>query len=181
MRVITGKARGRKLAAPEGLEVRPTTEIAKEGIFSAIQFEIEQASVLDLFSGSGQMGIEALSRGAKSCVFVDKSRDSQKIIRQNLEHTGLLPDSKLVQMDAVSFLNVATERFDIVFMDPPYQMGFPEKILPLVERRMGESGIIVCETGCREELPKTVGEFSLHRQYRYGQSKATIYRKENSY
>lgn len=179
MRVITGKARGRKLTAPEGLEVRPTSEAAKEGIFSIIQFEVEQAVVLDLFAGSGQMGIEALSRGAKSCVFVDKSRESQKVIRENLANTGLMPGAKLAQMDALSYLNTITERFDIAIVDPPYQQGLIDRILPVLSGRMNDTGIILCETENKEKLPERAGEFKIYREYRYGKAKVTVYRKDS--
>lgn len=103
MRVITGSARGRKLEAPQGLETRPTSDMVKEAMFSIIQFEVEEAMVLDLFAGSGQLGIEALSRGAKFAVFVDASREAQEVIRANLQSTGLAQKSRVAAMDALGF------------------------------------------------------------------------------
>ena len=177
MRVVTGKARGRKLATLPGLETRPTTEMAKEAIFSAIQFELEGAMVLDLFAGSGQMGIEALSRGAKFAVFVDSNREAQNIIRQNLQHTGLYSQSRVVAMDYLGFLQSSVDQFDILFMDPPYSQGMLEQALPLAEKRMKEGGILICETDKNESLPQQVGRFTAKKEYRYGRCKFTLYRQ----
>ena len=120
MRVITGTARGRVLRTLEGEDVRPTTDRVKEAVFSIIQFEIEGRRVLDLFAGSGQLGIEALSRGAASATFVDMSKDSLSTVKYNLEHTKLGDNAKVVQTDALSFLKLTKDKFDIVFLDPPY-------------------------------------------------------------
>ena len=117
MRVITGTARGRVLRTLEGEDVRPTTDRVKEAVFSIIQFEIEGRRVLDLFAGSGQLGIEALSRGAASATFVDMSKDSLSTVKYNLEHTKLGDNAKVVQTDALSFLKLTKDKFDIVFLD----------------------------------------------------------------
>lgn len=177
MRVITGSARGRKLRSPEGQDVRPTTEVTKEAIFSIIQFEIEQAFVLDLFAGSGQLGIEALSRGAQFCVFVDASRSSQSLIRDNLQSTGLAANSRVATMDYQAFLSGSKEQFDIAFLDPPYGKQMIDKALPLLSAKMSESGVIICETDRKEVLPASGGDFAIYREYRYGQSKVTVYRR----
>lgn len=120
MRVITGIARGRRLKEPQGLETRPTTDRVKEGIFSSIQFEIEGRRVLDLFGGTGQMGIEALSRGAAHCTFVDLRKEAVGIIRENLKLTGLEGQATVVQGDALTFLTRCREKYDVIFLDPPY-------------------------------------------------------------
>ena len=120
MRVITGIARGRRLKEPQGLETRPTTDRVKEGIFSSIQFEIEGRRVLDLFGGTGQMGIEALSRGAAHCTFVDLRKEAVGIIRENLKLTGLEGQATVVQRDALAFLTRCREKYDVIFLDPPY-------------------------------------------------------------
>lgn len=177
MRVITGTAKGRKLAAPAGLDTRPTSEVAKEAVFSIIQFEVEGANVLDLFAGSGQMGIEALSRGARHCTFVDNTRACQTIQRQNLKHTGLDGRARVMTADAISFMRGNSGPFDIAFLDPPYQTGLAEKVLPFVAGAMSENGVILCETDRSESLPVEVGEFSLMREYRYGKVKVTLYRR----
>lgn len=177
MRVITGTARGRKLAALEGLEVRPTTDMVKEAMFSILQFEVEGAVVLDLFAGSGQLGIEALSRGARLCVFVDSSRESQNITRQNLQHTGLAAASRVAAMDYAAFLRSTRETFDIALLDPPYDKGLVAEALPLLVEKMSPGGAILCETRVKEPLPERVGEFCCRKTYRYGKIMLTLYRR----
>ena len=177
MRVITGTARGRKLAALEGLEVRPTTDMVKEAMFSILQFEMEGANVLDLFAGSGQLGIEALSRGARNCVFVDSSRDSQNITRQNLQHTGLSSAARVAAMDYAAFLRSTKDTFDIALLDPPYEKGLAADALPLLVDKMSPGGAILCETRKGEPMPERVGEFAIHRTYRYGKIALTLYRR----
>ena len=166
-----------KLVAPEGLSTRPTSDMAKEAIFSILHFELEQAMVLDLFAGSGQLGIEALSRGARSCIFVDSSREAQEVIRRNLAATRLAPQARVAAMEAEAFLNGCKDRFDIILMDPPYGQNFPEKLLPAAAALLREGGIIICETEKTEILPELAGEIPLCKTYRYGKAKITTYRK----
>lgn len=179
MRVITGLARGRRLETLPGEATRPTGEKVKESIFSAIQFDIEGRRVLDLFAGSGQLGIEALSRGASGCVFVDKNTEAVKVIRQNLSHTGLAEKSQVLGTDALSYLTRPGDRFDLVFLDPPYasEMLLPvlDKVAPLVN----DGGIIVCETDDNTTLPDSVNRFVLAKTYRYGHTYVWLYRYEN--
>ncbi|WMJ84511.1 16S rRNA (guanine(966)-N(2))-methyltransferase RsmD [Oscillospiraceae bacterium LTW-04] len=176
MRVITGTARGRKLVAPQGLDTRPTSDMAKEALFSIIQFEVEGSAVLDLFAGSGQLGIEALSRGARSAVFVDASREANQAITQNLEHTKLKDHARIVMMDAVAFLKTVREPFDIALLDPPYNKELINSLLPLLVPCMNPGGIIMCETERDEMLPEAVGIFAARKEYRYGKAKLTTYR-----
>lgn len=176
MRVITGSARGRRLQAPPGLETRPTSEMTKEAIFSILTGKVEGAKVLDLFAGSGQLGVEALSRGAALAVFVDNSRQAQAVIRENLNHTKLGAGARVVAMDALAFLQGKGEAFDIALLDPPYGTGLMEQVLPLVAARMAEGGVILCESERTEQLPDRVGRFALHKEYRYGKAKLTAYR-----
>ena len=176
MRVITGSARGRRLDTLPGEATRPTSEKVKESLFSAIQFDIEGRRVLDLFAGSGQLGIEALSRGASGCVFVDKNTDAVKIIRQNLQHTGLAAKAQVLGTDALSYLTHPNDRFDLVFLDPPYaaELLIPalNKVAPLVN----DGGIIVCETEDGIELPQCVDRFVVARTYRFGRIHVWLYR-----
>ncbi len=176
MRVITGIARGRKLDTLPGEATRPTSEKVKESLFSAIQFDIEGRRVLDLFAGSGQLGIEALSRGASGCVFVDKNTEAVKVIRQNLQHTGLSSAAQVLGTDALSYLTRPNDRFDLVFLDPPYasELLLPalQKVAPLVN----DGGIIVCETEDGTELPQNVDRFEVSRTYRYGRIGVWVYR-----
>lgn len=176
MRVITGQARGRKLKTVEGLDVRPTADKVKQAIFSSIAFEVEGANVVDLFCGSGQMGIEALSRGAQFCIFVDSSRKSHEVTKENLTTTGLMKNSRIVLTDCISFLKSTKEKFDIVFMDPPYLKGYLQEILPLVIDKMRESGVIFAEHDRNDTLPEVIGEFELKKQYNYGRISVSAYR-----
>lgn len=177
MRVITGTARGRRLRTLDGNDVRPTTDRVKEAIFSVIQFDIEGRRILDLFAGSGQMGIEALSRGASEAVFVDCSSDSIAVVRENLRICGLNKAAVVVQGDANSYLapRAGRREFDYAFLDPPYGRGILQSVLPGVASVVKTGGAIICESPCDEELPETVGEFSADRQYRYGRIKVTFY------
>jgi len=179
MRVITGLARGRKLQEPVGLETRPTTDRVKEAIFSSIQFEIEGRRVLDLFGGTGQMGIEALSRGAAHCTFVDLSRQAAETIRANLAHTGLAGQATVVQGDYAAFLSRCRETFDLVFLDPPYGSGFLEKAMESVQTIdiVSGNGIIVCENGSDASWPAPLGPYQLEREYRYGRIRTALYRR----
>lgn len=179
MRVITGLARGRRLETLEGDDVRPTTDRIKEAIFSIIQFETEGRVFLDLFAGSGQMGIEALSRGAKSAYFVDNSKKALDTVKRNLKTTKLERDAKTFSMDFHSFLAMNTTPFDIAFIDPPYKTGILQEALELVSDTMKETGIIIAENPLDEEILSQYGEFVLDRQYRYGKIKVSIYRHKD--
>lgn len=176
MRVITGSARGRVLKTLEGEDVRPTTDRVKEAIFSIIQFEIEGREVLDLFAGSGQLGIEALSRGAAYATFTDLSKDAVSVIKSNLLTTGLHKNSSVLQSDALTFLRNSRKKFDIIFMDPPYSKGLLQKALPLAAEVVNDGGVIVCEHPYGEEMPETAGKFSLYRSYKYSKLALSVYR-----
>lgn len=178
MRVITGIARGRRLETLPGEDVtRPTTESVKEALFSMIQFELENKKVLDLFAGSGQLGIEALSRGARHCTFVENNKQALKVVEDNLLHCRLEDNAKAVLSDAVSFL-MRKDNFDIAFLDPPYNQGLIEKSLPLLLPMMSDSGTVVCETSADEKLPEVIDGWTADRVRRYGKTKLTLYRKE---
>lgn len=180
MRVITGSARGKRLKTLEGQDVRPTTERVKEAVFSIIQFDIEGRLFLDLFAGSGQMGIEALSRGAKGAVFVDSARNSINVIKQNLASTGLLDNSKVLNTDSIAFISrPQLEKFDIAFIDPPYGTGILQKTLPLVALQMKQTGTIICERPLNEEIPEKINGFVLDRNYRYGKIMISTYHYED--
>lgn len=177
MRVITGTARGRVLKTLDGEDVRPTTDRVKEAIFSIIQFEIEGRQVLDLFAGSGQLGIEALSRGAAYATFTDMSRDAVDTVKSNLLHTKLGQNASVLQTEAVTFLKSHREKkFDIVFMDPPYSQGILQKTLPYVAECVNDGGVIICEHPIGEELDEEVGTFAVYRTYKYGKIGITVYR-----
>lgn len=180
MRVITGSAKGRRLKTLPGLDVRPTIEGVKEAIFSIVQFDVEGAVVLDMFAGSGQLGIEALSRGAKKVFFVDNSPESIKIIRDNLKHTGLEAGAVVASMANNAFLRSTKETFDIAILDPPYNHKLIQKTMPQLVEKMSEYGIIICEHERETTLPERFGDFAVSKIYRHGRATLTAYRRSVS-
>ena len=179
MRVITGKARGVQLKTPDGMLTRPTTDRVKEALFSIINFDIPGAKVLDLFGGTGQLGIEALSRGAKSAVFVDAREDACKLIKENLKRTKMEQDSRVIRSDYADYLSRCREQFDIIFLDQPYAEVFLENALKRITEIdiLQSNGIIVTERPLGKELPWEFENYTRSRDYKYGKTLLTIYRK----
>lgn len=177
MRVITGSAKGRRLKTLPGIDVRPTTDGVKEAIFSIVQFEVEGAVVLDLFAGSGQLGIEALSRGASKVIFVDNSAESIKVVKDNLQHTRLEENAVVINTANNAFLRSTREKFDIAILDPPYNHNLIQKSMPQLVEKMTEGGIIICEHEKETVLPESFGDFSVSKVYRHGRATLTAYRK----
>ena len=179
MRVITGKARGVVLKTPDGMATRPTTDRVKEALFNIIQFEIPTARVLDLFGGTGQLGIEALSREAKSAVFVDEREDACRLIRENLKRTKLAEFARVIRSDYMAYLRSCKDKFDIVLLDPPYAEVFLENSLKMITEIdiLQSGGIIVAERPVGKELPWEFPGFERSRDYKYGKTLITIYRK----
>lgn len=179
MRVITGKARGVVLKTPEGMQTRPTADHVKEALFSIIQFDIPGCKVLDLFGGTGQLGIEALSRGASSAVFVDASDAACKLIRENLRRTKLEAEGRVVRSDYMDFLKNCREKFDIILLDPPYAEVFLENSLNFITEIdiLQTNGIIVTERALDKELLFAPDGFSRSKDYKYGNTLITLYRK----
>ena len=180
MRVITGKARGITLLTPDGMLTRPTSDRVKEALFSIIQFDVPGARVLDLFGGTGQLGIEALSRGAKSAVFVDEREDACKLIRENLKKTRLENDGRVVRSDYLDYLKKCKEHYDIILLDPPYAEVFLENALKMITEIdiLQSGGIIIAERPSGKELPWDFEVFTRSRDYKYGNTLLTVYRKE---
>ena len=178
MRIITGKARGIRLETLEGLETRPTSERSKEAIFSMLQFNIAGSEVLDLFAGSAQMGLEALSRGASSAVMVDQNKDAIRIMEENALKTKLFPQCKIWRSDYMDYIRRNHgEAFDIIFLDPPYAGELLEKSLKYIDEGeiLAPDGIIVAESALETELPETFGSLKLEKRYRYGTVAVRIY------
>lgn len=175
MRVITGIARGRKLTEPSNNDVRPTTDQVKEAMFNILQGDVEGRSCLDLFAGTGQLGIEALSRGAASCVFVDEAAASVRLIKANLEKTGL-SGGKVIMGDAIKFLE-SSGKFDLIILDPPYASGFCEKAMKAITKfdKLNAGGIIICETAADREPGQFDEPYRKLRSYRYGKVRLTTY------
>jgi 16S rRNA (guanine(966)-N(2))-methyltransferase RsmD len=176
MRVITGIAKGKPLHSLSGKDTRPTGDKIKESMFSVIQFEVDGAVVLDLFAGSGQLGIEALSRGAGKAYFADINAKAVEIIKANLEYTGLEGAARVDKLPFEAFLRLCKDTFDIAFVDPPYERGLAEKALLLLVPKMRETGVIICEHEKRLALPQKVGSFAIERVYEYGSVNVTIMR-----
>lgn len=178
MRVITGSARGRRLKELEGMETRPTTGKVKESLFSIIQFDIEGRRVLDLFAGTGQLGIEALSRGAVSAVFVEKRSDALRLIRENLKTCDLEDRATVKSGDGLAYLK-SGEKFDIIFLDPPYGSDLLEKSLEQIAAFdiCREHGMILAESAADKVLPPLAAPYKIYREYRYGKIKLTVYHR----
>ena len=180
MRVIAGKAKGIQLNTPEGMLTRPTIDRVKEALFSIIQFEVPGARVLDLFGGTGQLGIEALSRGAASAVFVDSRREACQLIRSNLKKTHLEEQSTVVQSDYLDYLNRCRESFQIILLDPPYAEVFLENAIKKITEIdiLQSGGIMIAERPLGKELPWEFGGYTRSRDYKYGKVILTLYRKD---
>ncbi|MDD6089414.1 MAG: 16S rRNA (guanine(966)-N(2))-methyltransferase RsmD [Clostridiales bacterium] len=177
MRVITGTARGRRLKTPENSDIRPTTDNVKESVFNIIQFDIEGRRVLDLFAGTGQLGIECLSRGAAEAVFIDDSREAVRIVKDNLKACGF--SAPVLQQDALSYLR-SCGRFDLIFVDPPYDANLYEPVLETINSVdiLSDGGIILCESRRERYMPDMKAPYLKRRDYNYGRVKLTVYVKE---
>ena len=183
MRVIAGSARSLKLTAPEGLEVRPTTDRIKETLFNILSPDIYGCRFLDLFCGSGAIGIEALSRGARKAVFVDNNTKSLECTRKNLMFTKLADGAEVIKSDSVSVINrlkIENRRFDIIFMDPPYDRGFEKSVL---EQEafcdiLDEDGIVIIEASADTGFGYIEGcGLEIYREKSYGSNKHVFLRK----
>lgn len=180
MRVIAGKAKGIQLKTPEGMLTRPTTDRVKEALFSIIQFELPGAEVLDLFGGTGQLGIEAMSRGALKAVFVDSRKDACQLIRTNLQRTHFETQSSVVQCDYMDYLNRTKEKFQIILLDPPYAEVYLENAIKKITEIdiLQSGGIIIAERPLGKDLPWEFEGYERSRDYKYGKILLTLYRKK---
>ena len=180
MRVIAGTARGITLKTPDGMKTRPTADRVKEALFSIIHFDIPGAKVLDLFGGTGQLGIEALSRGASEVTFVDQSDAACKLIRENLRRTKLENTGKVFRGDYMEYLSRCREQYDIILLDPPYAEVFLENALKRITEIdiLRSGGIIVAERPVGKELPWDFDGFTRSKDYKYGTVLLTLYRKD---
>jgi 16S rRNA (guanine(966)-N(2))-methyltransferase RsmD len=181
MRVISGKARGVALKTPDGQQTRPTADRVKEALFSIIHFDIPGVRVLDLFGGTGQLGIEALSRGAESAVFVDESEKACCLIRENLRRTKLESSAHVVRGDYLSYLKCCREKFNIIFLDPPYAEVFLENALKMITEIdiLQSGGIIVTERPVGKVLSCEFPGYSRSKEYKYGNTLLTLFYKES--
>jgi 16S rRNA (guanine(966)-N(2))-methyltransferase RsmD len=180
MRVISGRARGVSLKTPEGMATRPTADRVKEAMFSIIHFDLPGAKVLDLFGGTGQLGIEALSRGAAEAVFVDAAEKSCALIRENLKRCKMETEGKVVRADYMDYLSRSRETFDIILLDPPYAEVFLENAIKKISEIdiLKSGGIIVAERPVGKEIPGEFPGFTRSKDYKYGTVLLTLYRKD---
>ena len=179
MRVITGTARGTNLKAPDGLSTRPTADKVKQAVFNIIQYEIA-GDVLDLFAGSGQLGIEALSRGASRAVFVDAGRPAIAVIRENLKKTHLEDRAEVVCCDYMTYLANCRKRFRVVFLDPPYAENYLENAIKRISEIdiLAEGAIIVSERPLGKPLDEEFPGLVRSMDYHYGKTTVTLFRRE---
>ncbi len=181
MRVVSGIRRGKVLKAPEGLDTRPTTDKVKAAIFNIIQFEIQDKKVLDLFGGSGQLAIEAVSRGAKSATVVDNSKKAIGIIKENVKNCNF-EDSISVHFADFSEVLTKGAKYDVIFLDPPYASELLKRALELIVRFdiLSKDGIIVCETDDLSNIDELFREKYSFRDYKYGRVRLFVIRNKES-
>lgn len=180
MRIISGSMRGRKLHAPPGLDVRPTSDKVKEALFNILSDRIEGASFLDLYAGTGSVGIEALSRGARAVVFVEKSKRHIGFLKKNLSLTSLEPRSIIFGMEATEFLRKKRAGpFDFIFIDPPYEGEEIEKTLPLLGEgdMITDNSTVIIQHFHKKALPDQIGQLSFLKRYKYGETVLSFYGK----
>jgi 16S rRNA (guanine(966)-N(2))-methyltransferase RsmD len=177
MRVIAGELRGRKLLTPEGREVRPTSDKVKGAIFSMLGEDVQDANVLDLFSGTGNLGMEALSRGARHCIFCDNNRNSIRLLRENLSLLKLEDRATVLMGDFRRGMKY--DKIDLIFADPPYGRGYCIKVLDAVAEgaRLTVGGVLILEHGDGESLPQQITGLSHEKEKRYGRTRIDIYRR----
>lgn len=183
MRVIAGLAKGRRLKSPVGLATRPTTDRIKEAIFSILHPYLPKSHVLDLFSGTGNLGIEALSRGAEKAFFVDNNKNSIRIIYENIEITGFKEKSKIFHQEALKTIRELAQlgqKYDIIFMDPPYLKGLIVPCVQAIEedRLLSDTGVIVIEHDSKDVLPEKFTRLIRIKNRKYGNTTISIYSEE---
>ncbi len=182
MRIITGEYKGRKLETPRGADIRPTTDKVKEAVFNLLMQDIYDAVCVDLFAGTGNLGLEALSRGARRCYFCDNARDSLNLIKLNIKKCQAGDRAIVLAGDYAKCLSRIREQADIFFLDPPYQAGLYENCLKTIDSLdlLSNEGIIIAEHGARDEMPEQVGGLQKVRERRYGKIMVSIYRRADT-
>ncbi len=175
MRIVAGKYKGRNLLSFEGEKIRPTSDKARESLFNILQFEIVGKTFLDLFAGTGAVGFEALSRGASKVYLIDYAKDSIVLINKNKQKLGIGQEAVVEFIDALEFLKRTKEKFDIIFIDPPYKEGYYEKVIPLLAEVTNEQSLIVLESETLLEINSE--DFKVVDQRKYGRTKFTFIKK----
>ena len=180
MRVIAGLLKGRRLERVDTSDIRPTSDMVKEALFSILSDKVINCSFLDLFAGSGSVGIEAFSRGADEVVFIDSSSESIKVLKRNLNITGLKEGIEVYNTEysnAINKLGSRSKKFDIIFIDPPYNKCIPVEAMKRIFENnvLSQNGIIVVEHDIRDSMPEEVNSFILHKRKKYGNTHLSFY------
>ncbi|GAB1475297.1 16S rRNA (guanine(966)-N(2))-methyltransferase RsmD [Bacillota bacterium] len=177
MHIIAGQFKGRKLEMPVDKDIRPTPGKVKEAIFSIVVHDLDEAVVIDLFAGTGSLGLEALSRGAKKVYFGEKTKTGFDLINRNIAATGAENQCRLIRGDWEAVLTQIHEPADIIFLDPPYEAGLMESCLNAIRQKnlLATGGIIVSEHDARQILPEVIGGFSIWKTRKYGNTSITLY------
>ena len=176
MRVISGDYRGLKLCSPEGIETRPTLDRVKEAVFNMLMPYVIDADVLDIFAGSGAMGIEALSRGSRKAIFVDNNKNAIECIRKNVVSAKAGDRAIIDQCDALKFLQSCNDKYDLIFLDPPYFEGLYNSVLDLIEKNdiLNENGLIIVEWDYENGFTDNTGHFQVVKEKKYGRVGITV-------
>lgn len=180
MRVIAGEFRGRRLDRIEGMDIRPTSDKVKESLFNILGNAVIDSIFLDLFGGTGGIGIEALSRGAKHVVFVDTDIKSIKVLKGNLEHLNIKDNVEVYNTEysaAISKLYNCKKEFDIIFIDPPYSVGLAQNALKEIDEYpiLSPSGLIIVEHDTKDDMPSSLGKLYMYRSKQYGNTTLSFY------
>jgi len=180
MRIIAGSAKGKRIKSRKGNETRPTLDRVKESLFSIIHPYVEGSTFLDLFSGTGNIALEAISRGSKRAVMIEKEQEALKVIIENVNNLGFEDRCRAYKNDverAVEILGKKREKFDIIFMDPPYKDNVCTKVIKKIQKAdiLAENGLIIAEHHFQEDLAEEIGEFKKSDERRYGNKEITFY------
>jgi 16S rRNA (guanine966-N2)-methyltransferase len=180
LRVIAGEYRGRRLDRIEGMDIRPTSDKVKGSLFNILGDSVIDSAFLDLFGGTGGIGIEALSRGAEHVVFIDTDIKSIKVLKGNLEHLNIIDNVEVLNTDystGISKLYNNNKKFDIIFIDPPYSVGLAQNALVEIDKHpiLAQSGLIIVEHGSKDEMPSSQGKLYMYRSKQYGNTTLSFY------
>lgn len=181
MRIIAGIAKGRKIKAPEGMNTRPTLDRVKESLFNIVNPYIFEADVLDLFGGSGQLGLEAVSRGAAFCTFTEHNKNSYSVLKENISNMGFENKTEALNIDALeglAMLHRKGKTFDLIFLDPPYFKFLIDAAVTNIDKYklLSPDGIITSEYDFNEVVPDKIGNLVVFRKVKYGRTKISLWR-----
>lgn len=185
MRIVGGSAKGRRLCAIKGFSIRPTSDKVREAVFNILGAEFHYKNVLDLFAGTGAMGIEALSRGAEKVTFIDKDASAIKMVNKNLDICGFADKAKVIKMDVILFLeqkpsafSLQPKAFDLIFIDPPYAAGLTGMALEMIDKNkiLADSGVIVSETSKRAAIDAKLSGLQEFDKRQYGDTVLRFYK-----